>query len=149
MKKSLAVLLATLMFITSFGQRLNENNYRRIHTYDDYMEKSRKLKTAGFIMLGSGVGMLTGGIILFSEGTKEYNDNNQVDVNSKQVAGLVLIYAGTLCSLGSIPLLVVGSHFHKKAMRANAFLEMEKVPAVKITGVPIQPYPALGLKLNL
>ncbi|MBS1949146.1 MAG: hypothetical protein JST47_15405 [Bacteroidetes bacterium] len=149
MKSAFALFLAVLFFASCFAQRRsNDNNYRR-GTYDDYMAKSRRLMTPGFILLGSGAAMLTGGIILFAQGTNEYNNSDQSSINSKQIVGYVLICTGTICTLGSIPLIVIGSHMHRKAMRANAILEMEKVPGEKITGIPLRPYPALGLAINL
>jgi hypothetical protein len=118
---------------------------------DEYMVKSQHLKTAGWILLGSGIGMTAGGIILIASGNNNnnYNYNYDNSLSSQQVAGVVLLYFGVLSSLGSIPLFVVSRVMYKRAMRASAFLEMEKVPAKIISGVPLQPFPALGIKINL
>jgi len=153
MKNFLAFLFTMLMFITSFAQHRNYDQAQRSRVYDDYMAKSHRLKTAGWILLGSGVGMLTAGVILIASDPNTYNNNNNYynnnSLTTQQTVGAIFVYVGTLCSLGSIPLLVVGGVMHKKAMAASAFLEMEKVPGAKLTGIPLQPFPALGFRINL
>ena len=151
MKKILAFSLAAILFTTCFSQR---RNYEA-RTYDYYMIKSQHLKTAGWILLGAGAGMFVGGVILFTQGTNEVNNNNNNyyydnnSANSKITGGALLITGGVLCSVGSIPLLVIGGIMHKKAMRASAFLDMERVPNSKWTGISLQPFPALGMRINL
>jgi hypothetical protein len=75
-----------------------------------------------------------------------YNDNT---ITTKQAVGAVLVSVGMLSSLGSIPLFVVSRVMYKKAMSASAFLGVEKTPPSRISGIPIQPFPALGLKVSL
>ena len=115
------------------------------------MIKSQHLKTTGWILLGSGVGMMTVGIVLIANDVNNTsnNYNNNDDVSGKALTGAILFSAGFVASIGSIPLLVIGGVMHKKAMRASAFLNVEKVPDSRISGIPLQPFPALGVRINL
>src|SRR5215203_6310030 len=56
MKKSILSLALLLMLMQAFGQQ----PINPILTKEDYLRKSRTSKTAGWILLGSGVGMLVG-----------------------------------------------------------------------------------------
>ncbi len=147
MKKIFACFLATLLFTTCFSQRRAYES----KSYDYYMIKSQHLKTTGWILLGSGVGMMTVGIVLIANDVNNTsnNYNNNDDVSGKALTGAILFSAGFVASIGSIPLLVIGGVMHKKAMRASAFLNVEKVPDSRISGIPLQPFPALGVRINL
>jgi hypothetical protein len=148
MKSILALFLAMFLFTAGFGQRRSYENRHR-GSYDDYMSKSIRLKTTGWVLLGAGVGMIAGGVVLIASDSHTNDPNYDGTLTTQQTIGAVLVTAGIISSLGSIPLLVIGGVMHKKAMRANAFLNMEKVPGVKITGIPLQSFPAIGLKINL
>jgi hypothetical protein len=151
MKKISACIILISCSVTSFSQRLRPQERMRVS--DEYMIKSQHLKTAAWILLGSGIGMTAGGIILIASDNHTYNNNNNYyddnTLTGQQLAGAVLVYIGVLSSLGSIPLFVVSRVMYKRAMRASAFLEMEKVPPAGISGMPLQPFPALGIKISL
>ena len=95
--------------------------------------------------------MTAGGIILIASDNHTYNNGYYDDntLTAQQVVGVVLLYAGVLSSLGSIPLFIVSRAMYKRAIRVFSFLQMEKVPPIQISGIPVQPYPALGIKISL
>jgi hypothetical protein len=148
MKSIFLFLLTIAIFSNTFAQRRYYQPQQK--TYDDYMAKSRRFKTTGWILLGAGVGLMVGGIVLMDRGLNE-NDNGYYgdEGNSTLLTGELLVTGGTLSACGSIPFLVIGGILHKKAMRASAFLEMEKVPNKMQTGIPLQPFPAVGVHIGL
>jgi hypothetical protein len=147
MKKIIFCIILISCSVTSFCQRLKPQERMRIS--DEYMVKSQHLKTAAWILLGSGIGMTAGGIILIASDSHINNYSYDNTLSSQEIAGAVLVYAGVLSSLGSIPLFIVSRVMHKRAVSASGFLEMEKAPSLGIAGLPVQPFPALGIKINL
>lgn len=150
MKKMIACIILISLSATSFCQRMKPSERMRIS--DDYLTKSQHLKTAAWIMLGGGLGFTAGGVILIASDSHTYNNNNYYNDNAlttQQIVGAVFVYIGVLSSLGSIPLFVVSRVMYKKAMRASAFLEIEKVQPSGVSAIPLQPFPALGVKINL
>jgi len=152
MKKIIAAGILVFMSASCFCQQRYQSERMRIS--DVYMIKSQHLKTAGWILLGSGIGLTGLGVVLFAdEGTNAQNNNNYNNgystINSQQAAGAVLLYFGVLSSLGSIPLFIVSRVMYKRAIRYSASLEMEKTIPMQISGIPVQPFPALGFKISL
>jgi len=151
MKKIIAGTILIFMSASCLCQRYQSE---RMRISDVYMIKSQHLKTAGWILLGSGIGLTGLGVVLFAEGTNaqnnnNYNNNGYSTINSQQAAGAVLLYFGVLSLLGSIPLFIVSRAMYKRAIRYSASLEMEKTIPVQISGIPVQSFPALNFKISL
>jgi len=138
----LSIALLMLFAITSFCQK---------RSAEEYMAKSRHLRTGGIILLTGGAGLAVAGtvLILGDKSNLEYNSSNTL--SSRTTTGLILIAAGTASSLGSIPLFVASRAMHKKAsriMRASTYLNIEQVPDLNMMGMHLQPFPAAGIKLD-
>ena len=73
MKKYFSILLLMVIGFNSFSQQL-KNKEQKLP--GDYLEKSKKQKTTGFILLGSGAAVFTGGTIAMehsqSKGENEF-----------------------------------------------------------------------------
>jgi hypothetical protein len=149
MKKIIACLILMTVSVTSFCQHTKPAERMRIS--DDYMIKSQHLKTIAWVMLGGGLAMTAGGVILIATDSHTNNNNNYNDntLTTQQVVGVVLVYAGVFSSLGSIPLFIVSRAMYKRAIRVSGFLQMEKVLPIHLSGIPVQPFPALGVKIGL
>lgn len=149
MKKTIACFILISLSATSFCQRMKPSERMRIS--DDYMIKSQHLRTTAWVMLGGGLAMTAGGIVLIATDNNTNNNGYYSDntLTTQQVVGVVLVYAGVLSSLGSIPLFIVSRVMYKRAIRVSGFLQMEKVPPVQISGIPVQAFPALGIKIGL
>jgi hypothetical protein len=83
----------------------------------DYLEKSRKQKTAGFIMLGGGTLLATSGIILFSENFVLFGASEAED--RALGVGSAMFLVGGLAALGSIPLFISSSANATKAAQLS------------------------------
>lgn len=79
----------------------------------DYLDKSRRQKTTGFIMLGGGVAMAAAGGLLFSENFTIFG-GSQAEDNTAGAGGAMMV-VGTLAALGSIPVFISSSSNARKA----------------------------------
>lgn len=85
---------------------------------DYYIQKSKKQKTAGWILLGAGAGLITTAFIVGNS-----NDATIDDIGTS--GGLVI--AGTLAGIGSIPLFIASSRNKRKAARASVYIQNEEM----------------------
>ena len=79
----------------------------------DYLDKSRRQKTTGFIMLGGGVAMAAAGGLLFSENFTIFG-GSQAEDNASGAGGAMMV-VGTLAALGSIPVFISSGSNARKA----------------------------------
>lgn len=142
MKNYFTFLLAILFVTCSFCQK---------KSVEEYKAESRHLKTGGFILVGAGGAFTLTGLVLII-GDKSNADYNNNTLSSRSQAGVLLIAAGIVSELGSIPFFVVSRAIHKKAsriMRASTFIEIEKDVAPACNVIHLQPFPSLGVKISL
>ena len=153
MKKYFLLLCCIVCIIPAFSQPNHDYNPHRVqHSYDDYMDKSRKLRSIGFVLLGAGLGAATAGIVLIASDLNTYNGNSGTysqKTTGQIVAGALLFYAGISCVIGSIPVFIISGVMHHKAMQARISISLEGTPAGSMTGIPLHPFPALGLLIAL
>ncbi|MBC7830142.1 MAG: hypothetical protein H7122_20525 [Chitinophagaceae bacterium] len=90
-----------------------------IATGEDYLKKGRKLETTAWVLVGSGVTMITAGTILALNtewGDLDYDDAYHGRQETMKATGsVVLIGAGVIASIGSIPLFVMSAKNKRKA----------------------------------
>jgi len=144
MKKIIILTMSLAFTATSFGQQITPKqdlNWKE----SDYYKKSKNQKTVAWILLGSGVALVTGGLIA------HYNYiNNQDDpfaeltetTTGEVVAGIGLLVAG-----GSIPLFIASSKNKKKAKATSVFIDMEKARVLQGTVFSYHAFPALGVRI--
>lgn len=130
MKKYFGILLLMVTGFNSFSQQL-KNKEQKLPV--DYLEKSKKQKTAGFILLGSGAAVFTGGVVAMQH--SESKGENEFPF---MVGGLAM-------SIVSIPFFISSaSNKHK----AKLYMRMEALmltPNMK-TGQDIN---SIGIRIFL
>jgi hypothetical protein len=94
--------------------------------------------------LGTGVGLMAGGFVL-----AELN-SDKVDFQSFDLVGvgIVMIGAGLVSSLVSIPFYLTAHNYKIKAQAATARLKIETLPPIPGQYIQ-QPIPALSLSIPL
>ena len=102
MKKVLFIIICSALAFTSFSQPGNPSTPL---TKQDYLQKSKKQKTAAWILLG-------GGTIAWFAGVSKYM--NQDD--NKDGGGEAAMVIGGIAGLSSIPLFIIASKNKKKAI---------------------------------
>ncbi|MCF3110268.1 hypothetical protein LL912_15900 [Niabella sp. CC-SYL272] len=105
----------------------------------DYMQKSRRQKTAAWILLGGGVALSTGGIIWALEGDWSSNDSGPD----------ILFFTGVASMLGSIPVFIASARNKRKARQLVAVIKMEQYAALQQHALTRASYPSAGIQLRL
>jgi hypothetical protein len=136
-----------ILLICSLGASAQQT----IDTPHEYLRKGRKLETTAWILLGSGVTMITTGTILAFNtewGDLDYDDAYHGRQETMKATGsIVLIGAGFIASVGSIHLFIMSA---KNKSRAASFSftnqNYQWLSKGKISSASI---PALTFKLAL
>ena len=135
MRKLFTCTFLLLMTTSSFcqqtgpGQPLPQNNY---------LQKSKKQKTAAWVLLGGGLVLAAGAAAL---------DANS-DWSKSETPYLVAIGIGGASMLGSIPLFIASGRNKKRAMNASAYFQIRQNPVAASTGLTLHSTPTLSLQFN-
>jgi hypothetical protein len=130
MKKYFCILLLTVVAFNTYCQQLKEKEHK---LPADYLKKSKKQKTTGFMLLGGGVAMFTGGVIAM-EHTQSKGENE-----------FPFVVGGLAMSVASIPFFISSAsnkHKAKLYMRKDALMLNLNLK----TGVV---YNSIGVKIDL
>ena len=125
-------------------------------TKQDYLQKSKKQKTAAWILLGGGFVLSTTSILLTApKATEDYAGiftgifyDDPAPQNDYTVETILLI-GGTAVMLSSIPLFIASGKNKRKARTISASLIMDDASIVQGYSMVHISYPALALKINL
>lgn len=131
-----------IVAISTFSQQTNPSPSL---TKEDYMQKSKKQKTAAWVLLGGGATfVLTGMLIpkgdLVHEG---WFGNSYKNDGIKGVFQLT----GILSMIGSIPLFTASGKNKKRAMSIS--FQNETIPQIQKNSFVYRTVPSLKLTLNL
>ncbi|MES1181765.1 MAG: hypothetical protein ABUL44_03130 [Flavobacterium sp.] len=140
MKKITLLVTSLFLVFSCFSQQ-------KTKTYDDYMEKSRKRNTAGWIFVGSGTALTIGGTALLISAADSEEDIYDDSWDGKVIGGAVMLVAGVALIGTSIPFFIMSHRYKKKAM--NLAFKTEKLQMPRLGKPGNQYYPALSLKINL
>ena len=132
MKKVIIFLALLLFYSITFGQTKT--------TKDSLLAKSKKQKTAGWILLGTGAAAIITGIIIES--------SHKNETSFDQASGeAVLIGGGIACSVASIPFFLSAGHKKKKAATLSFGKQRILTPVNNTFCFKTQP--AISLKISL
>lgn len=107
-------------------------------TKQDYLQKSKKQKTAAWVLLGGGTAVAVGAAIL----------DVSSDWTKSETPYLVAISAGCASMIGSIPLFIVSRRSKKRAMNVSTNFDIRQTPVPTNTRLALYSTPTLSLKLN-
>jgi SNF family Na+-dependent transporter len=143
MKKSMTIFLLMCLSLAGVGQSTEWLQ----PSSADYLEKSKRQKKTGFILLGVGGTVYIVSSLITVAGV-DYRSidswRTAADEMDKAVVGAVIGGAGILCAIASVPLFIASARNKKKAASISGALQMERLPAV----VTSRPMPALSLRLQ-
>jgi hypothetical protein len=141
MKKIVLILLLLSFTFSGYSQRIiketSEANY--------YLQKSKKQKTAAWILLSGGTVMCASGYIFF------IYESFQGDgiYGTKAKLALAMFYGGGAAIVGSIPLFIASARNKGIATSVTTGLKMEKTISQLQPDFVKATYPALSLNINL
>ena len=143
---ALALLISALLVSTTFIASAQEM------TKQDYLEKSRKQKTAGFILLGGGVAVVGIGAIVSATNAVGLTVSciglncSQAAENGLEAGGVIML-VGALSVAGSIPLFISAGNNRKKAAAMSFSNEPLYIP--KYAGNLPRAVPSITLKIRI
>src|SRR5215831_13419198 len=132
MRKFFISTMLLLMTTSSFCQQTGASQSL---TQQNYLEKSKKQKTAAWVLLGGGLVVAVGSALL--------------DVNSdwsKEGTGYTIaIFTGVASMLASIPLFIASGRNKRKAMNPSTYFEIRQNRVPTNTGLTLHSMPTLSL----
>ena len=137
MKSSLSIFLVLFFFVQMVQSQVIETTLEKPQQemYDYHIQKHKKLKKTGFILLGAGGGAMLTGILIGAAS----------DSWSGVGSGALVFTAGLASTIASIPVFIIGN---SNKRQANLILETGKIG---IGGLPLQhsSYASAGLKISI
>ena len=138
---------------TSFCQKTNDS---LPSIQKDYLQKSKNQKTAAWILLGGGFALSTTSILIATPKAAEDMTygfyglfaGEQVPQNN-YTAESILLVAGTVAMLGSVPLFIASGKNKKKALNMSANIKIENATSFQRQSFVQSSYPGFALKINL
>jgi anaerobic selenocysteine-containing dehydrogenase len=125
MKKLLFIYLSFCIILSKANAQLRDTSLNMsTHKVDanTLLQKSKKQKTAAWLLLGGGGALTTIGLIVgVSQATKDFSNgisnifSNTNYSTSSSTGGIIMVIAGTGAMLGSIPLFIGAGNNKKKA----------------------------------
>ncbi len=148
--KKIIILTMLLAFVAaSFGQQITPNQDWK---ETDYYKKSKKQKTAAWILTGVGTAGLL--VTVAANATDEVAgllttvlSAGYVEPEPKSYTVPYVISAA--CVVSGIYLFIASSKNKKKAKAATAFIDMETAPVLQGTVFNNQSFPVVGVKIHL
>lgn len=118
---------------------------------DDYLKKAKGQNTAGWVLAGTGIALVTAGASIgFSEAMISLgNIFSFEEPEPSSNTGEVLFYSGLVLAAGSIPFFIAAGKNKKEARRFSASLKIEDRWQWQQQGKIKQFYPALSLRVPL
>jgi hypothetical protein len=146
MKKIMPFLMLLIISATSFSQ---QNNPAPALTKQDYLAKSKKQKTAAWILLGGGLVLTaTGFAISVASADDELVSAFTTGQNSQTfVAGSFCFVIGAASTLASIPVFIASSRNKKKAMSLS--FSNQRILSLQKSSYVYNSIPSLKLKISL
>lgn len=136
----LLLIMVTLFFTApTFAQK-------KIETKEYYLNKSRKQKTIGYILEGTGAALIISGLIV-GNGDKN-NDPNELDFGPNFDVGLWLIGGGLACGAAGIPFFISSGNNARKAATISWGHQKIIIPQLKKAQIALY-QPAIILKIPL
>ncbi len=136
MKKLLFCLTWLILTCSCFSQ---ETNAKQSLTKQDYLAKSKRQKTAGWIMLGGGAALVGVGIAIGSSEELSFDDAG---------TAAVLGGVGILSMIGSIPVFLAAGKNKRRANRMSGLIRMESSEIARGGSLHKIHYPAVSLTID-
>ena len=147
MKKIIILNMLLAIAAVSFGQQNTPDQHWK---ESDYYKKSKKQKTAAWILTGAGVTglIVTLGVDMGQTSTEVLTTLfTGVEQEHKPLTVPYLLSAASV--IGGTYLFFASSKNRKKARAASVNINMEKAPVIQGTVFSNQSFPALGVRIDL
>jgi hypothetical protein len=149
MKKIIVLTMLLAISATSFSQQTTSSPAL---TEQDYLKKSKGLKTAAWLLLGGGFACTITGYVILKNSVLA-GDNffgisyNTGELDKDFVAGEIFFFTGAAAILGSIPLFIASSRNKRKGMSLS--FKNETILQLQKNSFVYSSIPSLTLKISL
>ena len=135
-----------IVSMQSFSQQISTTTPSL--TKADYLQKSKRQKTAAWILLGGGTSLVITGVIV--RANKINNDGAGGIVTAyTSTSGVWLFGTGLVSMASSIPFFIASSKNKKKAMTMAASFKMETAPIIQRSSFVQTSFPVVSIKIDL
>lgn len=135
------LILLTVLLLSIQSLKCQEiepsNTQSNKEMYDFHYEKHKKQKKTGFILLGSGVAATLAGVLIGSN-SDSWSDEANLGT------GAILVTAGALTTISSIPVFIVSGSNKRKA---QAYVQSGQYQIIDLT-LDNSSYLSIGLKIE-
>jgi len=131
-------------------ERAHDKTYFMYHHGKEYfLEKSKDYKTAAYVLAVGGPVLAISGYLVY-QNNKGYNSFNDFwDGLQGTSIGVVMLVAGSVVTVASIPLFIKAEHYKRKSLSISAFLKTEKSPWLTQSNMGYKYFPSLSLKISM
>jgi hypothetical protein len=144
MRKIILCTMLMLLATVTFSQQTNPSVAL---TKQDYLKKSKKQKTAAWLLLSGGLAcVITGSILSTDLSVDDDNYGSLFDENTSR-AGTVVAIIGSCFMAGSIPFFIA-AHRNKKKSISLSF-KNEMAPQIQKWSFVYRSVPSITLKISL
>jgi hypothetical protein len=143
MKKLTCLLVFAATWFSSFSQVKDTASARILK--EDYLQKSKRQKTTGLVLLGIGAAFTITGVVIINNNNDNVLDPDQL-AGAGAGAGVFLI--GAVSTIVSIPFLISSASNKKKAMKFSTGFKMEKLRTDKMQSPLPSYYPAVAARIS-
>lgn len=133
------LILLIVLLCLSFGNLYAQDSSNKI-LIEEYIKQSENQKKTGLIMLGTGLGATVIGTVMFASA---WSNGSEV----VGVSGAILLTAGVISTLVSIPIIISSASKARKA--ANLSIQSRTLPRIHPTGISAEIYPAINLSIPI
>jgi hypothetical protein len=141
MKKVLVLPVLLILMLHAFSQ----DTTTRVVTKADYLKKSKSQKTAGFVLVGSGIGMVVTGFATFKFDPINWGEGEPVHVDD---TGTDLLLIGGLACIVSGSILLSSAHNNKRRAAALS-ISNQRIPLLQQNGLVYKMQPTVRLRIPL
>jgi hypothetical protein len=134
------IIFFTLLFAFATSVFAQQNLSKPTLTSQDYLLKSKKQKTAAWVLLGGGMAFIGTGFLIGAREESTFDD---------AATGGIFIGVGLASSLASIPLFIASSRNKRKAGAISTQIEILRYPLALQNRFTTGSYPAVTLKMRI
>lgn len=136
MKTILIAFVIVALALEAFGQQAVKG------TKEYYLEKSKKQRQTGTVLLVGGTAMAITGILIMGSGDSE----GEVGMSQQDATGSFLFLGGLVADLISIPILISASH-HKR-IAADLTFDYQRINVPQQNGMTRAAQPGVTLRIR-
>lgn len=136
------MIICTILFFLALNLFSQQTTSSHPLSSQDYLKKSKKQKTAAWILLG-------GGTLTTFIGLSQINLAGSADGEVNNTPGTILFFTGLSATITSIPLFSASKKNKRRAMNASTHFEIRKSPFLAQTGLAFQSVPTFLVKVSL